>query len=54
MQIPQNYIIIDNKDGTYSAYVNYGTFESMEDAEKNLELVMSLMGMQISKQRTVH
>ena len=33
MQKPQNYIIVDNEDGTYSAFVNYGIFESKEDAE---------------------
>lgn len=54
MQIPQNYIIIDNKDGTFSAYVNYGMFESKEEAEKSLELVMQMMGFELKPQVTYH
>ena len=34
MQNPQNYIIVDNKDGTFSAFVNYGVFETKEDEEQ--------------------
>ena len=54
MQIPQNYIIIDNKDGTFSAYVNYGMFESKEEAERSLELVMQMMGFELKPQVTYH
>jgi hypothetical protein len=54
MQIPQNYIIVDNKDGTFSAFVNYGVFETKEDAEKSLEYVMQLMGYELKPQVTFH
>jgi len=54
MQKPQNYIIIDNEDGTYSAYVNYGVFESKEDAEMSLQYVMDLMGYKLQPQVTYH
>ena len=54
MQMPQNYIIIDNKDGTFSAYVNYGMFESKEDAERSLELIMQMMGFELKPQVTFH
>jgi hypothetical protein len=54
MQKPQNYIIIDNEDGTYSAYVNYGVFESKEDAEISLQYVMDLMGYKLQPQVTYH
>lgn len=54
MQKPQNYIIVDNEDGTYSAFVNYGNFASKEDAEKSLEYVMDLMGYKLQPQVTYH
>lgn len=54
MQIPQNYIIVDNKDGTFSAFVNYGVFETKEDAEKSLEYVMQIMGYELKPQVTLH
>jgi hypothetical protein len=54
MQIPQNYIIVDNKDGTFSAFVNYGVFETKEDAERSLEYVMQLMGYELKPQVTYH
>ena len=54
MQTPQNYIIVENKDGTYSAFVNYGIFDTKEDAEKSLEYVMSLMGYKIQPNITLH
>jgi hypothetical protein len=54
MQKPQNYIIVDNEDGTYSAYVNYGVFESREDAEQSLQYVMDLMGYKLQPQVTYH
>ena len=54
MQKPQNYIIVDNEDGTYSAFVNYGIFESKEDAEQSLSYVMDLMGFKLQPQITYH
>jgi hypothetical protein len=54
MQMPQNYIIIDNKDGTFSAFVNYGIFDTKEDAEKSLELIMQMMGFELKPQVTFH
>jgi hypothetical protein len=54
MQKPQNYIIVDNEDGTFSAFVNYGIFETKEDAEKSLEYVMDLMGYKLQPQITYH
>jgi|TARA_R100000482_G_C5095591_1_gene133047 hypothetical protein len=54
MQNPQNYIIVQNKDGSYSAFVNYGVFDSKEDAEKSLEYVMSIMGYKLHPQITYH
>jgi hypothetical protein len=54
MHKPQNYIIVDNEDGTYSAYVNYGVFESKEDAEVSLQYVMELMGFKLQPQVTYH
>jgi len=54
MQKPQNYIIVDNEDGTFSAYVNYGVFESKEDAEVSLQYVMELMGFKLQPQVTYH
>ena len=54
MQTPQNYIIVENKDGTYSAFVNYGIFDTKEDAERSLEYVMSQMGYKIQPNITLH
>lgn len=54
MQKPQHYIIVDNDDGTFSAFVNYGIFETKEDAEKSLEYVMDLMGYKLQPQITYH
>ena len=54
MQKPQNYIIIDNEDGTYSAYVNYGVFENKEDAEISLQYVMDIMGYKLQPLVTYH
>ena len=54
VQNPQNYIIIDNKDGTFSAFVNYGVFESKEDAEVSLQYVMDLMGYKLQPEVTYH
>ena len=54
MQNPQNYIIVANKDGTFSAFVNYGVFESKEDAEVSLQYVMDLMGYKLQQEVTYH
>ena len=54
MQKPQNYIIVNNEDGTYSAFVNYGVFETKEDVEKSLEFVMDMMGFKLQPQITYH
>ncbi len=54
MQNPQNYIIVDNKDGTFSAFVNYGVFESKEDAEQSLQYVMDMMGFKLQPEVTYH
>ena len=54
MQKPQHYIIVDNEDGTFSAFVNYGIFETKEDAEKSLEYVMDLMGYKLQPQIPYH
>lgn len=54
MQKPQHYIIVDNEDGTFSAFVNYGVFESKEDAEVSLQYVMELMGFKLQPQVTYH
>jgi hypothetical protein len=54
MQNPQNYIIVDNKDGTFSAFVNYGVFETKEDAEQSLQYVMDLMGFRLQPEVTYH
>ena len=54
MQKPQHYIIVDNEDGTFSAFVNYGIFKTKEDAEKSLEYVMDLMGYKLQPQITYH
>jgi len=54
MQKPENYIIIDNKDGTFSAFVNYGIYNSEQEAENSLEIVMNLMGLQLQKHYTLH
>ena len=54
MQNPQNYIIVDNKDGTFSAFVNYGVFETKEDAEQSLQYVMDMMGFKLQPEVTYH
>ena len=54
MSQPQSYIIVDNEDGTFTAYVNFGSWASKEEAERNLDLAMQMLGMQLTKSPTVH
>jgi hypothetical protein len=54
MSQPQSYIIVDNEDGTFTAYVNFGSWASKEEAEHNLDLAMQMLGMQLTKLPTVH
>lgn len=51
---PENYIIIENKDGTFSAFVNYGTFENKETAEESLRIIMDMMGYKLEPNYTIH
>ena len=34
MSQPQSYIIVENDDGTFTAYVNFGNYISKEEAER--------------------
>ena len=54
MSQPKSYIIVDNEDGTFTAYVNFGSWASKEEAERNLDLAMQMLGMQVTKTPTVH
>ena len=54
MSQPQSYMIIENDDGTFTAYVNFGMFRSKEEAEHSLELAMQMLGMELHKTPTVH
>jgi hypothetical protein len=54
MSEPQSYIIVENDDGTFTAYVNFGSWSSKEEAEHNLDLAMKMLGMQINTAPTVH
>jgi len=54
MSNPQSYIIVENDDGTYTAYVNFGSWTTKEEAEHNLDLAMQMLGMQLTKSPTVH
>jgi hypothetical protein len=54
MSEPQSYIIVDNEDGTFTAYVNFGNFASKHEAETSLELAMQMLGLQVTKVQTVH
>jgi hypothetical protein len=38
MSEPQSYIIVENEDGTFTAYVNFGMFQSKEEAESKFRL----------------
>ena len=54
MSQPQSYIIVENDDGTFTAYVNFGMYQSKEEAEHSLDLAMQMLGLQITKTPTVH
>jgi len=54
MSQPQSYIIVDNEDGTFTAYVNFGLYTSKEEAEHSIELAMQMLGMELNKTPTVH
>lgn len=54
MSQPQSYIIVENDDGTFTAYVNFGSWQSKEEAEYNLNLAMQMLGLNITKTPTVH
>ena len=54
MSQPQSYMIIENDDGTFTAYVNFGMYPSKEEAEHSLELAMQMLGMELNKTPTVH
>jgi hypothetical protein len=47
MSKPQSYIIVENEDGTFTAYVNFGIYTSKEEAEVSLDLAMKMLGMQL-------
>lgn len=51
---PEHYIIIEEKDGTFSAFIRYANFDSKQDAEKGLQLVMDLMGFKLQPNITYH
>ena len=51
---PEHYLIVEEKDGTFSAFIRYANFESKQDAEKGLQLVMDLMGIKLQPNITYH
>ena len=51
---PEHYIIVEEKDGTFSAFIRYANVESKSDAEKGLQLVMDLMGFKLQPNITYH
>ena len=51
---PENYIIIKEEDGSYSAFIKYANFDSKEDAEKGLQMVFDLMGYTIKPNVTLN
>ena len=51
---PENYIIVEESDGTFSAFIRYANFDSKTDAEKGLQLVMDLMGLKLQPNITYH
>ena len=54
MQEPQSYIVVENEDGTFTAYVNFGNYVSKEDAERNLDLAMGMLGLKVTEAPTIH
>ena len=51
---PEHYIIVEEKDGTFSAFIRYANFESKSDAEKGQQLGMDLMGLKLPPKITYH
>ena len=51
---PEHYIIVEEKDGTFSSFIRYANFDSKQDAEKGLQLVMDLMGFKLQPNITYH
>ena len=51
---PENYIIVEESDGTFSAFIRYANFDSKTDAEKGLQLVIDLMGFKLQPNITYH
>ena len=51
---PEHYINVEEKDGTFSAFIRYANFESKSAAEKGLQLVMDLMGFKLQPNITYH
>jgi hypothetical protein len=54
MSQPQSYIIVENEDGTFTAYVNFGVYYDKEEAERSLDLAMQMLGLKITTAPTVH
>ena len=54
MSEPQSYIIVENDDGSFTAYVNFGNYLSKEEAEYSLDLAMKMLGLQLTSAPTVH
>ena len=54
MSQPQSYIIVENDDGTFTAYVNFGNYISKEEAEQSLSLAMKMLGLQVTTTPTIH
>jgi hypothetical protein len=54
MSQPQSYIIVENDDGTFTAYVNFGNYISKEEAEQSLNLAMEMLGLQVITAPTIH
>ena len=42
MSQPQSYIIVENDDGSFIVYVNFGNYISKEEAEQSLSLAMKI------------
>lgn len=54
MSQPQSYIIVENDDGSFTAYVNFGNYTSKEEAEQSLNLAMKMLGLQVMENPTIH
>lgn len=54
MSQPQSYIIVENDDGSFTAYVNFGNYLSKEEAEQSLNLAMKMLGLQVTTTPTIH